>query len=184
MKYPNNIKKKNKTFVSYSNRGMCLEDSINNINDYYINNDIALIYKKPTPIGIVDVDYEYSQKIIKKAYFKEPSTLDYNGLYKGKYIEFEAKETKSKTSFPLANIHEHQINHIRNILKHNGIVFLIIFINNNNYLLKGIDFINYIDNTTRKSIELSYIEKNGYLIKETINGLDYINIVDKVFLEE
>ena len=181
MKYPNNIKKNNKACILYGNRGMDLENSLNQINSYYVENEIALIYKKPTPIGIVDVNYEFGKNIITKAYFKEPSTLDYNGLYKGKYIEFEAKETKNKTSFPLANIHEHQIKHIRNVIKHDGIVFLIININNNSYLLKGTDFINYIDNHNRKSIEFNYVKENGFILKETLNGLDYIDIVEKIY---
>ena len=181
MKYPNNIKKKNKTSVLYGNRGMDLENSLNLINSYYIENDIALIYKKPTPIGIVDVNYEFGKNIITKAYFKEPSTLDYNGLYKGKYIEFEAKESKNKTSFPLANIHEHQIKHIKNVIKHKGIVFLIIYMNNSSFLLKGTDFINYINNHNRKSIEFKFIEEKGVVIKETFNGIDYISVVDKIY---
>lgn len=183
MKYPNNIKKNNKTSILYGNRGMNLENSLNMINNYYIENNIALIYKKPTPIGIVNVDYELGKKIITKAYFKEPSTLDYNGLYKGNYIEFEAKETKNKTSFPLANFHKHQIEHIRNVINHNGIVFIIISMNNLNYLLKGIDFINYIDINKRKSIDYTYIKEYGYVIKDTLNGLDYISIVDNIILE-
>jgi len=181
MKYPSNIKKKNKASILYGNRGMDLETSLNLANSYYIANDIALIYKKPTPIGIVDTGYENNKYIITKAYFKEPSTLDYNGLYQGKYIEFEAKETKNKTSFPLSNIHEHQIKHIRNVLRHNGIVFLIIKMNNNYYLLKGEDFINYLDSTKRKSIEFEYIKNIGYIIKEGFNGPDYINVVNKVY---
>ena len=42
-------------------------------------------------------------------FFECPSTLDYNGVYKGYYIEFDAKETRSKTSFTINNIHNHQI---------------------------------------------------------------------------
>ena len=181
MNYPNNIKKKNKSFILYGNRGMDLESSLNLVNNYYVENDIALIYKKPTPIGIVETGYENNKYIIKKAYFKEQSTLDYNGLYKGKYIEFEAKESKHKTSFPLANIHEHQIKHIRNVIKHKGIVFLIINMNSKNFLLKGEDFIEYIDMNKRKSIEFEFIEKAGYLIKENLNGLDYIAVVNKIY---
>ena len=105
---------------------MNLENLINQSNDYYLKKDCALIYKKPTPIGVVDVSYKNHKKVIEKAYFKEQSTLDYNGLYRGKYIDFDAKETLNKTSFPLSNIHEHQINHIRNVIRHNGIAFLII----------------------------------------------------------
>jgi len=181
MEYPGNIKKKKPKNIIYGNRGMDLECCLNIANNYYAENDIAFIYKKPTPIGIVDTGYENNNYIIKKAYFKEPSTLDYNGLYKGRYIEFEAKETKNKTSFPLANIHQHQIEHIKNILKHDGIVFIIIKINNNFYLLKGTDFLYYINNNERKSIEFKFIEEKGFILKDTINGLDYLSVVNKIY---
>jgi recombination protein U len=182
VQYPNNIKKNYQNPLSFKNRGMDLEDELNISNDYYVESDIALIYKKPTPIGISDVSYNSHGKLIEKAYFKEQSTLDYNGLYKGKYIEFEAKVTQNKTSFPLQNIHEHQIKHIRSVLRHNGIVFLIIKINNLVYLLKGDDFINYIDTNNRKSVTYEYIKTSGYLIKYGINPpLDYLKIVDKIY---
>ena len=50
----------------------------------------------------------------------------YNGVWKGKYIDFEAKETKNKTSFPLSNIHEHQIQHMKSVTEQDGIAFLIV----------------------------------------------------------
>ena len=37
---------------TYANRGMGLENDINETNKYYLTYDIALIYKKPTPIRI------------------------------------------------------------------------------------------------------------------------------------
>ncbi len=186
MKYPNNIQKKlQPTSISYSNRGMDLEEELNLSNDYYIQNDYAYIYKKPTPIGVTNVSYNPHGKIIEKGYFKEQSTLDYNGLYRGKYIEFEAKVTQNKTSFPLSNIHEHQIKHLRNILRHGGIVFLIIKINQLVYLLKGDDFILFIDNNQRKSIPYSFFKKKGYLIKYGYQPtLDYLKIVDEIYFKE
>lgn len=185
MKYPNNLKKNYQSPLSYKNRGMDLEEELNLSNEYYIETDKALIYKKPTPIGIAEVSYNPRGKTIEKAYFKEQSTLDYNGLYRGKYIEYEAKVTKNKTSFPLQNIHEHQIKHIRNVLRHNGIVFLIIKINELVYLLKGEDFINYIDTNSRKSIDYEFIKTIGYLIKYGFNPpLDYLKIVDNIYFKE
>ena len=68
--YPN---KKNK-FVqktNYANRGMELEDDINFANKYYLNNDIAVIHKKPIPIQIVEVSYPNRESaMITKAFYK------------------------------------------------------------------------------------------------------------------
>ena len=102
---------------------------------YYLEKDIAVIYKKPTPIGINKVRYENNKQIIKEAYFKTQSTLDYNGIYKGYYVDFDAKETTSKTAFPLSNIHEHQLEHIKRVDRHGGLSFLIIKMNNAYYTL-------------------------------------------------
>lgn len=185
MHYPNNINKSyTKISISHSNRGMNLENALNISNEYYRKKDIALIFKKPTPIGVVDVSYQNHKKIIEKAYFKEPSTLDYNGLYKGKYIEFDAKETLNKTAFPLSNIHEHQTIQIRNVIKHGGIVFLIIKMNSIIYLLTGEDYINYLDNEKRKSISYNYIKDKAYIIKESYQPpIDYLSIVDEVYFK-
>lgn len=174
--------------TSFSNRGMNLENDINLSNEYYLNNDIAVIYKKPTPIQVTKVEYESRNRThIKEGFYKSPSTTDYNGVYKGKYIDFEAKETNSKTSFPLSNIHIHQINHIKKIVKHGGIGFIIIRFNllNETYLIMAEDFLGYIESNTRKSIPYDYIKNKGYLIKEKYNPrIDYINIIDKRLEEE
>ena len=182
MNYPNKKEHKNKTYIEYGNRGMTLESDINSSNKYYLENDIAVIYKKPTPIKVVKVDY--SRTKIQEAFYEIPSTTDYNGVYKGKYIDFEAKETKSKTSFPIINIHEHQIKHLERVNKHGGISFIIIRFTslNQTYLIFSKDFINYFkDNSIKKSIPLSYIEEKGYLIKDGYNPIvDYLSIVDNI----
>lgn len=186
MNYPNNIKRQNvieKKDIVYGNRGMNLESEINLTNEYYIDIDKAYIYKKPVPIKVTDVDYKSKGKLIRKAYFESPSTTDYNGIYKGRYIDFEAKETNSKTSFPLSNIHEHQIRHIRNIYRHNGICFIIVRFNklDETYLLMSKDFINYIDNVDRKSISIDYFKEFGYLLKPKYQPrIDYLEIIDSM----
>lgn len=177
---------KYKKNIGYANRGMFLEHIINNANTYYLSKDIAVIYKKPTPIKVLNVAYRSSKTtLIDKAVFSETSTLDYNGVYKGKYIEFDAKECKNSTSFPLSNIKLHQIEHIKNVMRHNGIVFLIIFMNNKFYLLKGDSLIDFIDNNDRKSIPYEYIEEKGYIIKEGyMPRIDYIKAIDEAYLKE
>lgn len=183
MKYPGGVKmSKAIKDISYGNRGMSLEEDLNISNSYYVDRGVAFIYKKPTPIQITKVDYpSRSSAVIKEAYFKEPSTTDYNGLYKGHYIDFEAKETNNLTSFPLANIHKHQIKHIRNISTNGGICFLIVRFTklNKNFLLAAKDFINFIDNFDRKSIPLSYFESNAYILEYGyMPRLDYIKVID------
>ena len=185
LNYPNGIKSTTNNIISYKNRGMNLEDDLNITNKYYIDNNIAYIYKKPTPIKVVKAEYNKDgYRVIKEAYYSEPSTTDYNGIYKGNYIDYEAKETKNKTYFPLSNIHSHQIKHIRNIVKENGICFLIIRFTSldKTYLLKGYDFLNYIDTNKKSSIPISYIEDKGSLIKNKyLKRIDYLEIVDKLW---
>src|SRR6476659_4800463 len=123
----NKIAKPKEIKWSYGKRGMTLEDDLNDTNQYYLDQGIAVIHKKPTPIQIVNVDYpKRSAAVIKEAYFKQASTTDYNGVYKGRYIDFEAKETKQQSSFPLGNFHEHQIVHMREVMKQKGICFVLL----------------------------------------------------------
>ena len=183
MNYPNGLKKTTKTsLTTHKNRGMTLENELNSSNEYYKEIKVAYIYKKPTPIKITKVDYPSRNKaVIKEAFFTTPSTTDYNGLYKGKYIDFEAKETKSTTSFALQNIHSHQIEHLKNIDDNNGIAFIIVRFTtlDETYLLPAKDLLNYINNFNKKSIPLEYFKKNAYLIKNSyIPRIDYLKIVD------
>jgi len=184
MNYPNGLKKStsnNNKEINYANRGMNLENDLNITNEYYRQIDKAYIYKKPTPIKVVKVNYKDAK--ITEAYFDTPSTTDYNGLYKGKYIDFEAKETTSLTSFPLHNIHLHQIKHLQNINKHKGIAFLIIRFTNlkKTYLLLEKDLTSFIENTTKKSIPITYFKKNAYLIKDKYTPrVDYLEIIDRI----
>src|SRR5699024_10239677 len=133
MNYPNGKRKivrhHNTTQLNhnYSNRGMTLEADINANNVNYFDIDNGIIDKKLTPVLIVKVNYpKRSAAVITEGYFKQASTTDYNGIYRNKYIDFEAKETKNKTSFLLANIHDHQIEHMHSVVNHGGICFLMI----------------------------------------------------------
>ncbi len=170
---------------TYANRGMNLEADIEASNIFYLNNDIAVVYKKPTPITIAKVNYpSRSQAVIREAFFKTPSTTDYNGIYKGKYIDFDAKEVNSKTSFPLQNVHEHQLKHLRAIYKHGGIGFLIVrFIPINKTFFLSIEKIDkFIKENSRKSIPIDYFLEEGYLIVDKYNPrVDYISIIDKYY---
>ncbi len=182
MNYPKGIIKPNHQ-INYGNRGMNLESDLNTTCNYYLLIDKAIIYKKPTPICINKVDYLNNDVIIKEAHFKAPSTTDYNGIYKGKYIDFEAKETKCE-SFPLRNIHAHQINHLKNIVKHGGIGFLIIRFTSKKetFYLKAEDLFDYIENNKKSTIPYSYFKTKGYLIKDKYNPrCDFLKIIEYLY---
>lgn len=185
MNYPNGLKKTNQVSITtHKNRGMNLENELNISNEYYRSIDKAYIYKKPTPIHVTKVDYPSRDKAtIKEGFYTTPSTTDYNGLYKGYYIDFEAKETKSKTSFALTNIHPHQIKHLKDISRHKGIAFLIVRFTtlNETYLLPATTFVEYIETTDRKSIPIDMFREKAYLIKDGYQPrIDYLKIVDNL----
>jgi len=184
---PSHSKSKSTKFanVNFGDRGMSLEAELNSSNTYYLENDIAVIHKKPIPIQIVKVDYpNRSAAVIREAYFQQASTTDYNGVYRGRYLDFEAKETKSKTAFPLKNFHEHQIEHMRKCLAQDGICFVIIrfAVLNRLFLLTATDLFHYWDHQAdggRKSIPLTDIEKLATELHYHINPLiPYLDAID------
>lgn len=195
MNYPNGKKQTNSWSgtspskdKAYSNRGMTLEEDINITNSFYLDSSIAVIHKKPTPIQIVKVNYpKRSAAVITEGYFKQASTTDYNGVYLGKHIDFEAKETKNKTRFPLANIHDHQLDHMRSIVKHGGISFLLIRFTqlNETYFFPAEKLFSYWDDKfsgERKSIPHQIIKRDGYLIPfHYQKRIDYLAIIDKLY---
>ena len=195
MKYPNGKKyvksnevkaeKEHRSLLSAANRGMSLEEDINLSNEYYRDMGIALINKRPTPINIVKVDYSRGARIT-DAYFEKQSTTDYNGVYKGKYIDFEAKNTKSETSFPLSNISDHQIIHLKNVIKHGGIAFFIICfqLKNEVYLLDASFVVEFYEKGGRKSIPYSVFKEKGVLIKQDYTPrLHYIDAVETLYFK-
>lgn len=192
IKYPNGMAPKEikpnpikKTNIKKAHLGVDFETLINDSNTYYLLHNIASIYKKPTPIQIVKVDYPSRNKArIVEAYYKTPSTTDYNGIYKGKYIDFEAKSCSSN-SFPFSKIFTHQVKHLETIHNMGGISFLLIefslkkevFLLPTPLLLK---VYNESLNGGRKSIPYEYFKENGYLITYGYNPIiDYLQAVDK-----
>lgn len=179
-------KSKKDLSLSAANRGMNLESDINLSNEYYINNHICLITKRPTPINIVKVDYSKGARIT-DAYFEKQSTTDYNGVFDGRYIDFEAKSTKNKTSFPLSNITPHQITHLKNVLDFGGIAFFIIQFEllNEVYLLDASFVIHYYESGDRKSIPYEVFQKEGILIKQGYNPrLYYLDAVKEKYFKK
>jgi recombination protein U len=192
IKYPSGVKKVVKARSvkltslktnSYKNRGMTFEEEINQSNAFYLDKGFALIHKRPTPVNIVKVDYTHGAKIT-HAYFEKQSTTDYNGVYKGRYLDFEAKSTMSKTAFPIANITRHQLNHLQAVINQGGIAFFLISFTvlEQVFLLKAADLIAYRQQEKKRSIPLTWFQANAYVV--TIHyepRIHYLPIVEQLF---
>lgn len=186
----NNEKQTKILDLKKSRLGINFEDMINDSNKYYLLHDIAVIHKKPTPIQITKVDYpKRSSAKITEAFYKIPSTTDYNGIYRGKYIDFEAKSCKGN-SFTFNNLYHHQIEHLKLIEKHGGISFLIIKFNDYNeiYVLPtNILYEQYQSsfNGGRKSLAYDFVKKTGYLVPIGYAPMvDYLKVLDKLYFKE
>ena len=112
------------TWNSRGLRGSTLEELINRSNEQYREKGLALIQKVPTPITPVRIAKDTRQ--ITLAYFEQKSTVDYIGAVQGIPVCFDAKECK-ETVFPLANIHEHQVEFMTEFEEQEGVSFLIIY---------------------------------------------------------
>lgn len=112
------------TWNSRGLRGSTLEEFINRTIELYLDHGLALIQKIPTPITPINIDKDHRH--ITLAYFEQKSTVDYIGAVQGIPVCFDAKECAADT-FPLQNVHEHQIRFMENFEKQNGVSFLLIY---------------------------------------------------------
>jgi recombination protein U len=123
-------------------RGSTLEELINFTNEKYQKSGLALIQKIPTPITPIKIDKE--TRHITLAYFDQKSTVDYIGVVQGIPVCFDAKESAADT-FPLQNIHQHQIDFMSEFEKQDGVAFIILFFSQRNefYYLPFCDIIKF-----------------------------------------
>jgi len=191
--YPHKLKAKSSinrpvpSMINFANRGMSFEKMINESNSYYLSRGLAVIHKKPTPIQIVKVDYPHrSRAKIVEAYFRQASTTDYSGVYKGHYIDFEAKETRQKKSMPMKNFHSHQIEHMEAVLEQKGICFVLLHFSSlrETYLLPASYLIEFYKiDKGGKSMPLTYIQEHGYPIEmQQLPSIPYLEIIEQKLL--
>ena len=191
--YPHKLKAKSSInrpvpgMINFANRGMSFEKMINESNSYYLSRGLAVIHKKPTPIQIVKVDYPHrSRAKIVEAYFRQASTTDYSGVYKGHYIDFEAKETRQKKSMPMKNFHSHQIEHMEAVLEQKGICFVLLHFSSlrETYLLPASYLIEFYKiDKGGKSMPLTYIQEHGYPIEmQQLPSIPYLEIIEQKLL--
>lgn len=162
-------------------RGSTLEDFINRTNERYLQQGLALIQKIPTPITPVKMDKDHHQ--ITLAYFDQRSTVDYIGAVQGIPVCFDAKECNVDT-FPLHNIHEHQMKFMSDFEKQEGISFFIIYYSTRNelYYMRFEEikkFWERMENGGRKSVR--YEELNPDFFMKLTGGVyvPYLEMLQK-----
>ena len=148
-------------------RGYALENAIEYTNNIYKNKGWALVHKVPTPWKVM---YNKRTGQVYKAYPQEKSTVDFEGMSHGRGLAFDAKSTKNKSSFPLNNIKEHQIEFLKDYRDQGGIAFFIVHFEKHQetYFLYVTQLVDWWENMKyggRKSIPLNWFKLNCDLIK-------------------
>lgn len=88
-------------------------------------NNLGIFHKKEVPINFSGIHSKDKSIVLEKAWIKSKSTTDYYGVFAGRFITFEAKSTHSDM-LPLGNIKPHQLNYLNNVVKHDGVAFVIV----------------------------------------------------------
>lgn len=169
------------TWNSRGLRGSTLEDLLNRTNEKYLENNLALIQKIPTPITPINIDKD--SRHITLAYFDQKSTVDYIGVVQGIPVCFDAKECNTDT-FPLANIHEHQVEFMRHFEEQNGISFILISYTQKNefYYLRFRDLLRFWERAAeggRKSFRYEELDPEYILPKVPGVLVPYLNCMQK-----
>ena len=169
------------TWNSRGLRGSTLEDMLNRTNEKYAENHLALIQKIPTPITPINIDQE--TRHITLAYFEQKSTVDYIGAVQGIPVCFDAKECNSDT-FPLANIHEHQVTFMRQFEEQDGIAFILISFTHRDefYYLRFADLMQFWNRAKeggRKSFRYDELNPNYFLPNVSGVLVPYLNMLQQ-----
>lgn len=169
------------TWNSRGLRGSTLEEFINLTNEKYLSQGLALIQKVPTPITPLKIDKD--NRHITLAYFEQKSTVDYIGAVQGIPVCFDAKECNTDT-FPLQNIHAHQISFMKNFEQQDGISFLVIFYSHRNefYYLryeKLMEFWNRAQDGGRKSFRYEELEPDFFFSSRGGILVPYLDMIQK-----
>ena len=172
------------TWNSRGLRGSALEELINRTNEKYLENGLALVQKIPTPITPINIDKTTHH--ITLAYFEQKSTVDYIGAVQGIPVCFDAMECHTDT-FPLQNLHEHQITFMENFEKQGGIAFFLISYSHRDefYYLRLCELLKFwmrAKEGGRKSFRYEELETDFFLPKGSGVFVPYLDAMQKDLL--
>ena len=168
------------TWDSRGLRGSQFETVINQANEKYRELRLGLVQKIPTPIKPVEID---DNRHITLAYFDQKSTVDYIGVVQGVPVCFDAKECHTDT-FPLANIHEHQIKFMENFEMQDGVAFILISYTHRNefYYMRFCElakFWNRAQEGGRKSFRYEELNPDYFLTETPGVFIPYLEALQK-----
>lgn len=155
-----------------ANRGMDWEKIINKKCEEYRKNGEAFIFKLPTEWQV----QRAGQRIV-SAFPKCKSLVDYFGSLKdGRAISIEAKRTTNTTSFPFANIKEHQYRFFESWKEISTLGYFLIWFKTQDkkFLVEAEKILELRKTIDRKSIPYDWFEENAFLLNKELNFLDYI----------
>lgn len=169
------------TWSSRGLRGSTLEEFINHTNERYTEMGLALIQKIPTPITPVRMDQQ--SRHITLAYFDKISTVDYIGAVQGIPVCFDAKECKADT-FPLQNVHEHQVDFMDKFERQGGISFLLIYYTEREelYYMRYRQIRKFWDRACqggRKSVRIEELESDWFFGLKQGYFVPYLDMIQK-----
>ncbi len=167
-----------------SNMGMGFESDISKSCDYYRSQGIADIYKRPTPIKVVKMS-KTKPGMIEEAYFEAKSTTDYVGIYKGKYIDFECKETIHDT-VPYHMIREQQYDHLSFIRDLGGVGFFLVSFKTYQevYLMRADIILEEIKKKKHPGFKREFFQEQGIQVERSyLPPYKIIDAIEKAFPE-
>ncbi len=169
------------TWKSRGLRGSTLEEFVNYTNEAYQEQGLALMQKIPTPITPVQFDKEHRH--ITLAYFEQKSTVDFIGVVQGIPVCFDAKECATDT-FPLQNIHPHQVRFMGDFEKQEGVAFFLIYFTNRDEICylpyrQLVTFWQRAENGGRKSFRYEELDPGYFIRMQHGYFIPYLDAIQK-----
>ncbi len=168
--------------MGQGNRGMAFEKLINLSNEMYQREGVALINKRATPVKVL----KSAGGRVLNGFYEAKSTVDYDGVYKGRAVAFEAKSTQSLTRFDLSNIAQHQLDYLEKAEKMGAVCFFLIEFSKDQtvFLVPAAVIQSYVrmshQPNGKKSISRADFDIYGYLVEQTERApVDYLQYIDE-----